>query len=112
MYNASTGIATIPVSGIYAITSQLGIDETSTSDSQYVQIAIYKNSSTRPFNAIHRPANGVAGGRVSMCQIMSLVAGDTIAIQGISNLGGGGTSTTETAAEVNHFSIHRIGGVM
>jgi hypothetical protein len=100
-YNTSTGVYTIPVSGVYQINAGLIVNGTSISNPT---LAIFKNGSEKTEGNSLSPS-GTAGA-VAVNDIISCSAGDTISIEAECN--GSGLSIGSSNVR-NWFSIAKIG---
>lgn len=103
-FNASTGIYTIPVSGIYSVCGTIAFNGNATSNRG---ITILKNGSTALYTTIIQTGAAGTNNSVPFASTVKLLAGDTLALQ-IYQLSGGPLSAT-TAGNYNQLSIVRLG---
>lgn len=102
--NLTTGIYTVPISGVYRVSGSVGFDANLGSGA-YIGTAIAKNSSLLYSTGYFW--NGAAYGRPAGSGTVRCVAGDTIAWMGYQETGT--PKSTNASALFNWISIERIG---
>lgn len=107
-FNTGTGTYTIPVSGFYQINSAVKFNAEAYTQSNGVDLAVYKNGtivSAGPRNSIAATATVSPG--VGVSDIIHCNAGDTITIR-VQNGRTSGNSTLRNLDYENYFSISKI----
>lgn len=112
-FNTTTGVYTIPVSGMYLISSQFLIDQagTFTNGDAKVQVLIYLNGSTMIQQGTFYNWNKTTTNYVPVLTtgIYNFTAGDTVTVKAFQNSGTSKTIFSSADISLNIFEIQYLG---
>jgi hypothetical protein len=101
-YNISTGIYTIPVAGYYRVNASFLIDSVTLATTAGLAIGIVVNGTLQK-NSIVRGSGGATSFYVETSDLLNLVAGDQLKIQGLNS----NSTAMNTVTAYNVFNINR-----
>jgi hypothetical protein len=106
-YSVATGLYTIPTTGWYIVNANIKTTSYNFGVSAIVQINLYQNATIIAQQLITPAAYNATGLGLNLGTVYYFTAGNTVSIQALSNLGGGGGTTLDSSV-INFLSINYL----
>lgn len=110
-FNATTGVYTVPVGGLYSITANLLFNSVLYPADGYLSGVIYKNGTAASdyLNQVGAATTAPIYLQVKMDLLVQCIAGDTLYIQAVQSSSGTNTLYADSTLIYNRFSVLKVG---